>query len=108
MLNQGVEDQRDGVEDEDIFKDLIMAFKSLDEMGFMHQNIKYIFTITCLYLYLFILHLISNINNSNEDRSIIKIEDHLNAVLELLGISYEQFNEVIYYFSTVVEKEYHK
>ena len=87
-----------------------MAFKSLDEMGFMHQNIKYIFTITCLYLYLFILHLISNINNSNEDRSIIKTEKHLNIVLELLGILHEQFNEAIYmlYFSIVAGKKYYK
>jgi len=110
MLNQRVEDQRDGIEDKDIFKDLIMTFKSLDEIGFTYQNIKDIFTITCLYLHLFILHLISNINNSNEDRSIIKTEKHLNTVLELLGILHEQFNEAIYmlYFSIVAGKKYYK
>ena len=36
-----------------------------------------------------IVHVIPNINNSNKNRSIIKTEEHLNAVLELLGVSHE-------------------
>ena len=97
MLNQRVEDRRDGVEDEDTFKDLIMAFESLDGTGFTHQNTKDIFAVTFLCLHLSIVHVIPNVNDSNENRSIIETEEHLNAVLELLGVSYEQFNEAICY-----------
>jgi myosin-5 len=108
MLNQGVEDRREGVEDEDTFQELMNAFESLDGTGFTHQNIKDIFTVTCLCLHLSNVQVIPNANNTNEDGSSIQTEEHLKAVLELLGVSYDQFNTAICYFSIVAGKEHHK
>ena len=71
----------------------------MHEIGFMYQNIKDIFAVTYLCLHLSIVHIISNVNNSNKDKSIIKTEEYLNVVLELLYILHKQFNEVICYIS---------
>ena len=111
MLNQEVENWRDCAEDEDTLKDLIMVLESLDKTGFEHQNTKDIFAVTYLCLYLSIVYVMFNINDSNKDRSIIKIEELLNAVLELLGILCKWFNKVISYISLlqiIVGIEYHK
>merc|ERR1712084_2954 len=108
--------RRDGIDDCDTYDELIHALESI-MMNNDNENddiINNIFTVTCLCLHLSNIEIVPNTNNNNEDGSKILYDEdgenniHLNAVLSLLGVSYEQLNEAICYFSIVAGKEHHK
>merc|ERR1712194_169495 len=114
--------RRDGIDDIDTFDELIHAFESMvgdnknvvKSGGFSNDDINNIFTVTSLCLHLSNIEIIPNTDNNSEDGSkVLNIDQeddniHLKAVLSLLGVTYEQFNEAICYFSIIAGKEHHK
>jgi len=99
--NSGTFDRRDGADDRDYMEKL---FQAMDTMGFEAETMDDIFavTISCLHL--------SNVVFSAVTADESKVEDsngHLDAVLNLLGFEWEDFNKALCYFTIMAGKEQH-
>ena len=97
----GTFDRRDGVEDFDTYKDLRDA---MDVMKFPEEEQSCIMASTCACLHGLNLDFISL---SADECKINEENPHLEAVLSLLGVTYEQLNQAVCYFSIQAGKERH-
>ena len=102
MTNQsGIYDRRDGVSDGDTFKDLLVAMETMD---FSKEEQTDIFTITCALLHS------SNLTFKSitaDESEIDRDNKHLEAFLSLMGLSADDLNRALCYFSIQAGKEKH-
>ena len=95
MINQsGTFDRRDGVTDYDTYQDLILA---MDTMGLTTQERQNTMSIPCALLHA------SNIKFDTitaDECQIDRSNPHLQHVLSLLGVSADDLNRALYYFSS--------
>jgi myosin-5 len=99
ILNSGTFDRRDGVSDRDTYKDLRKAMKM---MGFTDEERLNIFAATAA-----ILHA-SNITFEevgSEESTLQKVNKHLQPACDLLGVTPEDMNEALCYFSITARGE---
>lgn len=103
MTNQsGTYDRRDGVSDYDTFESLVVA---MDTMGFSKDEQTDIFSLVCALLHA------SNLTfkSITADESEIDMEnEHINAFLNLMGLTGEDLNRALCYFSIVAGREKHQ
>jgi myosin-5 len=103
MTNQsGTYDRRDGVSDYDTFESLVVA---MDTMGFSKDEQTDIFSLVCALLHA------SNLTfkSITADESEIDMEnEHMNAFLNLMGLTGEDLNRALCYFSIVAGREKHQ
>ena len=97
----GTFDRRDGVEDYETYQDLKDA---MDVMKFSDTEKDSIMAATCICLHALNLDFISI---SEDESQIDEQNEHLEAVLSLMGVSYEQLNKAICYFSIQAGRERH-
>ena len=102
MTNQsGTYDRRDGVRDDDTFQDLLVAMETMD---FSKEEQTNILTITCALLHSSNLTL----NSVTADESEIDRENkHLEAFLSLMGLTADDLNRALCYFSITAGREKH-
>ncbi len=102
MTNQsGTYDRRDGVSDYDTYQDLLVA---MDTMGFDGDEQKDIMTIACALLHS------SNLtfNSITADESEVNREnEHLKPFLSLMGLTADDLNRALCYFSITAGRETH-
>jgi myosin-5 len=93
ILNSGTFDRRDGVSDRDTYKDLR---KAMNVMGFADEERLDVFAVTAA-----ILHA-SNITFEevgSEESALQKVNKHLQPACDLFGVTPEDMNEALCYFS---------
>jgi len=102
MTNQsGTYDRRDGVRDDDTFQDLLVAMETMD---FSKEEQTDIISITCALLHSSNLTL----NSVTADESEIDRENiHLEAFLSLMGLTADDLNRALCYFSITAGREKH-
>ena len=102
MTNQsGTYDRRDGVRDDETFQDLLVAMETMD---FSKNEQTDILTITCALLHSSNLTL----NSVTADESEIDRENkHLEAFLSLMGLTADDLNRALCYFSITAGREKH-
>lgn len=97
----GTYDRRDGVEDHETFSDLLDAMKI---MKFSEKEQEDIMTVTCTCLHALNCEFIA----LDADKSEINKDcDHLEAVLALMGVEYEDLNSATCSFSIKAGRETH-
>jgi len=89
----GTYDRRDGVKDTDTYEDLVDA---LEVMGFTSEHQNDVFSIASAVLHL--SNLTINPIKGGEECEIDTQNEHLEPILELLGVTLENLNQAICYF----------
>jgi len=89
----GTYDRRDGVDDYDVHSELMEGF---DTMGFTHEDVDNIMSVTCACLHLSncdVLALSADESKLNPDN------EHLESVMKLIGTNFDEMNRALCYFS---------
>ena len=97
----GTYDRRDGVDDYDTYSDMMNA---MDVMGFPVEEQESIMSITSACLHF------SNIEVeaiTADESKLVADGTHLEAVISLIGTTYDELNRAICYFSIMAGKETH-
>ena len=103
MTNQSeTYERRDGVCDYDTYQDLLNAMQT---MGFEKTEQDNIWSVTCALLHA--SNLTFNSIKSGDESEIDKTNVHFKPILSLLGLSADDFNRALCYFSIVAGRERH-